>query len=124
MTNEAVRLVLNYNWPGNVRQLDSVIEKAVLLAQGDFIFPAEIDIPVAQTAQEENIFNGDFPIKGISLEEIERQVILKAMEKSDGCMSKAAGLLNTTYRTIEYRVKKYNIHRPNQRKGEDVQPKR
>jgi transcriptional regulator with GAF, ATPase, and Fis domain len=49
---------------------------------------------------------------------MERAVIVKAMERSDGCIAKAAKLLGTTYRTVEYRVKKYGLPRPHQRNGE------
>lgn len=129
LSNDAVRLLMQYDWPGNVRQLDSVIEKAVLLAQTDIITLSELDIPFQQKPVSENAFNFELPSEGISLEEIERQVISKAMERSGGCMTKAADLLGTTYRTIEYRVNKYKIPKSmydrtlhsadtNQRKGE------
>ena len=64
------------------------------------------------------------PPDGFPLDEIERQIIYKAMEKSGGCIAGAAKLLHTTYRTVEYRVKKYGISRDNQRNGEIDTPKR
>ncbi len=124
ISNAALRMLMDFPWPGNVRQLDSVIEKAVLLAKGDIIAPADLDIPVQQRNAACSTFNFELPPEGFPLEEIERQVIFKAMEKSGGCIAKAAKLLETTYRTVEYRVKKYGIPRDSQPNGEQDQPKR
>ena len=108
--SEALKMLMSYPWPGNVRQLDALMEKAVLLATGNVITPADLDIP-QQTRSEGAVLNFDLPPEGISLEEIERAIIAKAMEKSDGCIARAAKLLGTTYRTVEYRVKKYGLPR-------------
>jgi two-component system response regulator PilR (NtrC family) len=124
MTSETLRMLMEHPWPGNVRQLDSVIEKAVLLVNGDIIAPADLDIPVRQRNTAGSTFNFELPPEGFPLEEIERQVIFKAMEKAGGCIAKAAKLLGTTYRTVEYRVKKYGIPRESQPNGEQDQPKR
>lgn len=120
---DALRMLMNYPWPGNVRQLDAVIEKAVLLAQDDVIMPSDLDIGTQQTSPA-GAFHFELPPEGVRLEEVEKAVIVKAMERSDGCIAKAAKLLGTTYRTIEYRAKKYGIPRPNQRNGEQAPPKR
>jgi DNA-binding NtrC family response regulator len=106
-----------------VRQLDSVIEKAVLLAQGEVITPADLDLPTPQ-AKVEGSFRFDLPAEGLSLDEFDKEVIARAMEKAEGNMAGAAKLLGTTYRTVEYRVKKYGIPQAKQRKGEADQPKR
>lgn len=123
ISSEALRILMDYSWPGNVRQLDSVIEKAVLLAQGDVISPGEIDVSTQQR-HANGFLNLELPKEGIPLDEIEREIIFKAMEKAGGSMAQAAKLLGTTYRTIEYRVKKYGIPRLNRRNGEKDQPKR
>jgi two-component system response regulator PilR (NtrC family) len=114
---DALRTLMNYAWPGNVRQLDSVIEKAVLLSQDDVLMASDLDIGTEQTNPSGG-FHFELPPEGITLEEMERAVIVKAMERSDGCIAKAAKLLGTTYRTVEYRVKKYGLPRPHQRNGE------
>jgi DNA-binding NtrC family response regulator len=124
ISSEALRMLMDYSWPGNVRQLDSVIEKAVLLASSDIITPADVDILVQQKNTDYFPFNFQLPPDGFPLEEIERQVIFKAMEKSGGCVARAAKLLKTTYRTIDYRAKKYGIPRTTQPNGEQDQPKR
>lgn len=124
LSNEALRMLMDYPWPGNVRQLDSIIEKAVLLARGDIIELADLDMPSQPSAPAGHAFNFELPPEGVPLEEIERQIIFKAMEKSGGCITRAAKLLGTTYRTVEYRVKKYGIPRASQSNGEQYQPKR
>ena len=116
ITEEALRALMQYSWPGNVRQLDAVMEKAVLLAHGDKITPADLDLP-SSAASSAGVLNFEFPPQGISLEEIEKQVIVKAMEQSGGCIASAAKLLQTTYRTVEYRVKKFGIDRLNPPNG-------
>jgi transcriptional regulator with PAS, ATPase and Fis domain len=124
LSTEALRMLMDYSWPGNVRQLDSIIEKAVLLARGDIIELADLDMPSQPGASGGHAFNFELPPEGIPLEEIERQIIFKAMEKSGGCIARAAKILGTTYRTVEYRVKKYGIPRASQSNSEQYQPKR
>jgi two-component system response regulator PilR (NtrC family) len=113
LNREALRMLMEYSWPGNVRQLDSVIEKAVLLAPGEFLEPVDIDLPTQQANADGHAFGFELPAEGVSLEDIERQIIDRAMERSGGCIAGAAKLLKTTYRTVEYRVKKYRIPRKN-----------
>jgi len=124
ISSEALKMLMDYPWPGNVRQLDAIIEKAILVAGGEVLSPADVDLPNPQTNAAGGTFNFEFPPEGLSLEEIERQVIYKAIEKSEGCIAAAARLLKTTYRTVEYRVKKYGISTANQRNGEMSPPKR
>jgi DNA-binding NtrC family response regulator len=122
VSKDALKILMNQPWPGNVRQLDATIEKAVLVAGGDVLSAADLDIPPrpSDSAADSSYF--DLPQKGIALEEIERQVILTAMQKSGGSIAAAAKLLQTSYRTIEYRVKKYGISRDNPPNGEDNPP--
>ena len=124
ISSEALKMLMDYPWPGNVRQLDAIIEKAVLVARGEVLSPTDVDIPKAQANASGGTLNFEFPPDGFPLEEIERQVIFKALERSGGCIAGAAKLLNTTYRTVEYRVKKYGIPKGNQRNGESHKPKR
>ncbi len=124
ISSEALKMMMDCHWPGNVRQLDAVIEKAVLVASGEVLSPADLDIPKPPTNAAGGTLDFEFPADGFPLEEIERQVIFKAMEQSGGNVAAAARLLKTTYRTIEYRVKKYSIPAANQRNGETSTPKR
>jgi len=117
-------MLMDCPWPGNVRQLDAVIEKAVLVAGGELLSPADVEIPKPHPNAFGGPLNFEFPPEGLPLEEIERRGIFSAMQKSGGSIAGAAKLLHTTYRTVEYRVKKYGLPRPNQRNGETPKPKR
>ena len=124
IAKDALKILMGYSWHGNVRQLDAVIEKATLLARTGIITPEDLDIPAAQPIDGRHFLNFEFPPDGYPLEEMEREIILRALEKSGGCISGAAKLLQTTYRTVEYRVKKHAIPRNPQRNGETNPPNR
>jgi DNA-binding NtrC family response regulator len=120
----ALRVMMAYRWPGNVRQLDAAIEKAVLLAQGDLITVADLDIPERQTPGGESGFFFELPPEGYPLEALEKEIILKALDRCGGSIAGAAKFLQTTYRTVEYRMKKHGISREDQRNGGPDPPKR
>ncbi|PWB42860.1 MAG: DNA-binding response regulator [Candidatus Methylomirabilota bacterium] len=116
----AMRLLMNYHWPGNVRQLEAVIERAILLSEGPEIthydLPIEVrffDLPVlpAPTSAPGGKFTIEIPEQGISFEALERDLILQAMERSDWVITKAARLLGLSYRTLQYRLEKFQIKR-------------
>lgn len=120
ISNEAMRILMNYHWPGNVRQLEAVIERASLLSEGPEIkhydLPIEIrffNLPVqlAPSSSSGSKFAIEIPEQGIHLEALERDLILQAMEKSDWVITKAARLLGLSYRTLQYRLEKFHIKR-------------
>jgi DNA-binding NtrC family response regulator len=120
ITTEAMRLLLHYDWPGNVRQLEAVLQRAILLSDGQKIdymdLPIEVRFsrlpqrdPMAAGVAEASRFL--LPPGGIRLEEVERDFILQAMEASGWVIAKAAKLLGLSYRTLQYRLDKYEIRR-------------
>ncbi|HSB69918.1 MAG TPA: sigma-54 dependent transcriptional regulator [Candidatus Methylomirabilis sp.] len=121
ITTEAMRLLLNYHWPGNVRQLEAVLQRAVLLSDGHAIDYMDLPIEVRfsslppreprETAASEGAYRFALPAQGINLEEVERDFILQAMEMSGGVIAKAAKLLGLSYRTLQYRLEKFQIRR-------------
>ncbi len=117
---ETIGLLLRYDWPGNVRQLESVIERAVIVSEDGWIKPQDIFLPVREY-HGEVLF--DIPPQGISLEELEKKLLIRAMEKSGWVTARAAKLLGLTYRTMEYRLKKFGIKKENTPKGELSSPK-
>lgn len=117
---EALDLLLRYDWPGNVRQLESVIERAIIVSEDGWIKPEDIFLP-AKEYPLEALF--DIPPQGISLEELEKRLLIRAMEKSGWVTARAAKLLGLTYRTMEYRLKKFGIKIQNTPKGELSHPK-
>lgn len=107
---EAMELLCEYNWPGNIRELQNVIERSAIICQGTIIkpehLPRELNTPRKFPAGA--VIN--FPDSGISLEEVEKELILKALEKSGGNQTKAAQLLGITRSALLYRAQKYNIY--------------
>ncbi len=121
ITTEAMRLLLQYHWPGNVRQLEAVLQRAVLLAHGSNIDYTDLPIEVRFSTLPQREPRGPsgteeacrFPLppQGIHLEEVERDFIQQAMEQAGGVIAKAAKLLGLSYRTLQYRLEKYQIRR-------------
>ncbi len=118
LTPETKRLMVDYSWPGNVRQLESAIERAILLCEGDLITVEDLPLEVRQEARPatEGVFK--LPTEGISFEEVERSLIIQAMEQTDYNITRAAKLLGLTFRTLQYRLEKFGIKRPEHHKDE------
>lgn len=111
VSDEAMALLLNYHWPGNVRQLESVIERAVLLAEGERIEVDGLPPEVRNRPYRIGKVDFDIPDEGISFEELEKEVLEKAMRKANWVAARAAQLLGMSYRTLQYRLNKFNIKR-------------
>ena len=110
---EAMELLVRHGWPGNVRQLESVVERAVLLCEGNVVVPSDLPSEVRlNTAPAARPYGFDIPAEGIDIEEFERQLIVQAMEKSGWVIAKAARLLGLTYRTLQYRLEKFGLKKP------------
>jgi DNA-binding NtrC family response regulator len=107
VSEEALKILMAYDWPGNVRELESVIERALLLGEGDRIQPADLPGAVrAGIAVRRGLMDLDIPESGIDIEELERTLIVKALQKSGGNVSRAARLLGLSRRTLQYRLEK------------------
>jgi len=106
---EAVDVLTAYGWPGNVRELENSIERASVLRRGDTITRAELPDKLGkEKASVENIIL-NLPDEGISLEDLEKNLIIKALEKHKGNQTKAAEYLGITRPTLIYRMDKYGI---------------
>jgi len=109
---EAMDLLVRSPWPGNVRQLESVVERAVLLCEGAAVRPEDLPVEIRlRTAPSARPYGFEIPPDGIDIEELERQLIVQAMEKSGWVIAKAARLLGLTYRTLQYRLEKFGIRK-------------
>jgi DNA-binding NtrC family response regulator len=103
---EAMKLLLEYNWPGNVRELEALIEKAILITEGDEIRKEDILLPSGEGGKK---YTYEIPPSGIVWDEFEKSILLQAMEKSGNNIARAARLLGISYRTMQYRLKKFGI---------------
>ncbi|HEY0377572.1 MAG TPA: sigma-54 dependent transcriptional regulator [Pyrinomonadaceae bacterium] len=119
LTPETRRLMMDYSWPGNVRQLESAIERAILLCEGDLITVEDLPLEVRQEARPTTEGAFKLPPEGISFEDVERSLIVQAMEQTDYNITKSAKLLGLTFRTLQYRLEKFGIKRPDGRGKEE-----
>ncbi len=109
----ALSLLSAHTWPGNIRQLESVIERAVLLCDGGVIRAGDLPIEIrSRGASSPRPYGYEIPAEGIDIEEFERQLIIQAMERSGWVIARAARLLGLTYRTLQYRLEKFGIRNP------------
>jgi DNA-binding NtrC family response regulator len=117
LSPEARRLIMEYSWPGNVRQLESAIERALLLAEGDEVTVEDLPVEIRSATQSESAGGFKLPPEGISFEELEKSMIIQAMEQTGWNITRAAKLLGLSFRTMQYRLDKFGIKRPNRGKG-------
>ncbi len=105
----ALTALQTYGWPGNVRELENVIERASVLRQGNVITLADLPEKLSreQGSVEDIILN--LPEEGISLEGLEKSLIVKALEKYKGNQTRAAEYLGITRPTLIYRMEKYGL---------------
>jgi len=110
---EAEKVLVNSNWPGNVRELKNLVERIVVLENVEDILPEHIPSWISRsTMRAEQASNGRFllPDSGISLDELEKDLILQALEKADHNKTQAAKLLNISYDSLRYQLKKFGIN--------------
>src|SRR6266516_3658590 len=119
LTTETKRMMQDYSWPGNVRQLESAIERAILLCEGDMITPEDMPLEVRQESRPASEGAFKLPPQGIAFEDMERDLITQAMQQTDYNITKAAKLLGLTFRTLQYRLDKFGIKKPDQKGGEE-----
>src|SRR2546425_10834490 len=118
---ETKRILHDYGWPGNVRQLESAIERAILLCEGDLISPEDLPSEVRQESQSAVTGGFKLPAEGINFEEVEKNLILQAMDSTDYNITKAAKLLGLTFRTLQYRLEKFGIKRTDGKEKETTE---
>jgi len=101
----------NYRWPGNVRELENVLERMLVLSSGNQIGLADLPDEMKQTPPAQGSFLLDLPENGISLEGVERELLLRAIEKFNGNQTQAARFLDISRRTLIYRMEKHGLRR-------------
>ena len=109
---KAMEMLESYRWPGNIRELENTVERAVLLAEGDWITPDDLNFlfPGEEPAPEGAGLL--LPASGIRLEDAERELIRQALERTGWVQKEAARLLGVSSRTLNYKISRYGFTHP------------
>ena len=120
VTPQAMRVLEAYHWPGNVRELRNVLERAIILEDGDEITTKYLSMgPAAEAAEPGQGAVVRLPAEGISLEKVEETLLRQAMVLSGGNQTRAARLLDISRDALRYKLKKFGV---GGRDGEGVEP--
>jgi two-component system, NtrC family, response regulator AtoC len=106
----AMRRLQAYGWPGNVRELRNAVERAMLLAETDELTAEHFPVAAASDAKLTEAV--DLPANGIDLEQLERSLVVQALERSAWNQTRAAALLGLNRDQIRYRIEKFNLEKP------------
>lgn len=119
ISHEALELLINYHWPGNVRELENVVERAVALCPRSVISPSDLPQNIREgmelSVDEDAVLEGKLSFEEAE-EAFERNIILKALEKSNYVQSRAADLLGISRRILKYKMDRLGI-KPEQEKS-------
>lgn len=108
----AMQMLTRYHWPGNIRELENAIERAVLLAEGEMITTEDLNLFFAGEGPEEDEGRIRLPEKGIKLADAERDLIEQALQRCSWVQKDAARLLGISTRSLNYKVKQFGFTHP------------
>lgn len=129
LSQEVLDFLMNYNWPGNVRELQNLIERLVILTDKSILYESDLPKEMGTTLPQETAATSSQRIARTdhgpdangsrssqparhSLEELERTEIKAALMRNGWVQARAARELGLTQRQIGYRIKKFNLDRP------------
>ncbi|MBL7136404.1 MAG: sigma-54-dependent Fis family transcriptional regulator [Candidatus Marinimicrobia bacterium] len=114
LSPDAEIMLSEHSWPGNIRELKNTIERAVLFEESNYLSLKSISL--YESSVNRKIYNDktefDIPPGGVSLIEIEKSLIEKALDYTNGNQTRAAKLLKISRETLKYRIKKFRIEVP------------
>jgi two-component system, NtrC family, response regulator AtoC len=111
ISNMAEKMLLEYNWPGNIRELKNVIERALILGNDDMLLLEHLPLEIIakSTTAGPQLSPFKLPPEGIDIEEVEKELIRQALENTDWNQSKAAKKLSLGIDAFRYRMKKFGF---------------
>lgn len=109
LSPKVLQRLISYRWPGNVRQLENVLERLLVLSSADLITEEELPEELTPSGTSHVTFWPELPEEGISLEMVERELITRALERFAGNQTQAARYLDISRRTLIYRMEKHGL---------------
>lgn len=109
---EAERRLLAYGWPGNVRELRNLVERAVLLTDHDVLEPSDFEFKrrvLPATDSGATRLPIELPVEGINLDDVEKSLVLQALERANGNRTRAGALLGLHRDQVRYRIEKFGL---------------
>ena len=125
ISSEALTCLKNYNYPGNVRELENIIERAVALEMTEIVLPESLPPHVLKKGLDMSRLRSQLtiPPEGVNLDQIladiERDFILHALKMTHGAKKAAGELLGVTFRSFRYRLEKLGLEKPGEDDGEE-----
>jgi len=112
-----------HRWPGNVRELENIIERIIVLAEGEIVRLTDLPNSLRVEPDRKNLLQLKLPPEGISLEAVERELILTSLRKFDWNQSRAAKYLDLSRKTLIYRMEKFGLRQEENERGEGTSQK-
>jgi two-component system, NtrC family, response regulator AtoC len=112
VSEAAAKQLLIHDWPGNVRELRNAIERAMILEESSLITPPSLPMAISRPDPNYAVapsVSAEIPVDGLSLEDNERNLLARALEKTNGNQTQAARLLRITRDTLRHKMKKFNL---------------
>ena len=107
---EAERVLLSYSFPGNIRELEHIIERAIIFAEGDIIKPDDLNLPHMPSYKESSITSeSEEDLSVLSMEEVEKRHIAKVLKRNRWDRTQTANQLGISPKTLYTKIKKYEI---------------
>jgi DNA-binding NtrC family response regulator len=121
--DKAVYAAFNrYSWPGNIRELENILERALVLDRDGRIGPDDLPERLRSADQQVGTLRMELPDEGISLEDVEKELLLAALTKHNWNQTRAANYLRITRSTLLYRMQKFGLERPRAADGTSEEP--
>ncbi len=112
ISSYAMELLMEYPFPGNIRELENIIERGVAMETSNIILPESLVLLAEEDAEQKQI-DLNIPDSGIDLnaelEKIEKRAIQKVLQKTNGSKTKAAEMLHVTFDSLRYRIEKLGV---------------
>ena len=112
INDDALELLTRYDWPGNVRELENVIEHFVVVGSSDVVGVKDLPPQIRHANSRVTSISLKLPDEGIDLEEVEKEILLQALERNQWNQTKAARYLNLSRKTLIYRMEKFGLSEP------------